>query len=300
MKRIAVLWAFAFGFLPLAQAQVNGVTAELSLAQKELLAGEDMEVTVRIANRSGQDIFLGKEKDWITFAMTGEKNAAVAPLGEMPVTGEFSLHSAQAGKPKFNLTPYFNFRNPGIYTVSATIKIAQWNRAITCKPVAFNIVNGIRLANIPDLQVGLPLPAGATNTAPEVRKYFLQKVSLASGMKLYFQLTDETGSRTLRTFPIGQMTSFSEPEAQIDRFSNLHVLHQTGARSFNYCVINPLGQILDRQTWEYTDSRPVLRGDAEGGIVVGGGARKFSASDLPPGIQGPGSSVPSIDINLVP
>ena len=128
---------------------------------------------------------------------------------------------------------------------------------------------------------------------------FLQKVSLASGMKLYFQLTDETGSRTLRAFPIGQMTSFSEPEAQIDRFSNLHVLHQTGARSFNYCVINPLGQILDRQTWVYTDSRPVLRSDAEGGIVVGGGARKFSASDLPPGIQGPARPCPALTVTWV-
>jgi hypothetical protein len=130
--------------------------------------------------------------------------------------------------------------------------------------------------------VGLPPAPGATNQAPEVRRYFLQKVSLESGLKLYFQLTDATGARTLRAFPIGPMTSFSDPEVQIDKFSNLHVLHQTGAQSFNYSVINALGQLLDRQTYEYTGTRPTLRSDNAGGVMVSGGVRRISSTDIPP------------------
>jgi glycine/D-amino acid oxidase-like deaminating enzyme len=78
------------------------------------------------------------------------------------------------------------------------------------------------------------------------------------------------------------MVSFSKPECQIDKSSNLHVLYQTGARSFNYSVINPDGRLLVRQTYDYSDTRPVLRIDREGRILIGGGVRRSSSDDLPP------------------
>lgn len=120
-----------------------------------------------------------------------------------------------------------------------------------------------------------------TNAAPEVRRYSLLKVSYLKELKLYFRLTDSRG-KILRVFPITRMTSFTVPEAQIDCFNNLHVLSQTGARSFNYGVINPKGQWVVRQTFMYTGTRPVLRVDAEGRIFVAGGARRLSADDFPP------------------
>jgi len=40
--------------------------------------------------------------------------------------------------------------------------------------------------------------------------------------------------------------------------------------------------LLVRQTYEYTDTRPVLRVDREGRIFIGGGARRGSSNDLPP------------------
>ena len=101
-------------------------------------------------------------------------------------------------------------------------------------------------------------------------------------MKLYVRVTDQAGSRVFRMFPIGPLISFSSPEHQIDKSSNLHVLYQTGAKSFNYSVINPDGKWLIRQTYEYTDTRPILRMDGEGRIYVGGGNRRISSDDLPP------------------
>ena len=77
------------------------------------------------------------------------------------------------------------------------------------------------------------------------------------------------------------MTTFTEPEAQIDRFNNFHVLSQTGARSFCYSVIGPDGQWVARQTYVYTDTRPVLHVDSDGKIFVASGARRYSADDYP-------------------
>jgi hypothetical protein len=88
-------------------------------------------------------------------------------------------------------------------------------------------------------------------------------------------------------FPIGPLLSFSDPEKQLDRDSNLHVLYQTGARSFNFSVVNPDGRLLIRNTYEYTDSRPVLRSDREGRIFVSGGIRRPSPDDLPAELEIP-------------
>jgi hypothetical protein len=286
MKRIVLLWALAFGFLPPARCQVNGVTAAMSLAQDELLPDEDMQLKVRIENRSGQDLVLGQDNHWIVFTVTGENNKLIEQLADSAVSNKFTLSSGQMCACTFNLTPYFNFRAPGHYTVTAAFKVPQWNQEIACKPTSFAIVNGIRLGKIPDMQVGVPLPPGASNSVPEGRRYFLEKADLGSGSKLYFQLTDATGGRTLKVFPIGRMLDFSDPEVQLDKFNNLHVLHQTYARTFNYCVINPLGQILDRQTYEYTTTRPKLS-FSKGEVSVAGGARQLSTNDIPPSMPPP-------------
>jgi hypothetical protein len=263
-------------------AQLNGVTAELKLDEDQYLPGEDIPLKVRILNRSGQQITLGTDNQWVVLSVTGENNFICPVLGNMPVKGEFSLLSGEVGTRTVNPTPYFDFGRPGRYRITAQVRLSQWGQEISCKSVSFTVADGVPLPHLGNLQFGLPPLPGVTNAVPEVRSYSLLKVPyLKQPLKLYFRLTDSTG-KTLRVFPIAPLTSFSDPEAQIDRYNNLNVLVQTGARSFTYCVIGPDGQWVARQTHEYTDTRPVLRIDAEGKIFVGGGARRFSQDDFPP------------------
>ncbi len=281
MKKIGLLAALALLAAWPLQAQFNGVTAELQLVQDQYLPGEDLQLKVRITNRSGQEIILGADNDWLAMSIMGENNVACPRLGDMPLQGRFSLLSGEVGSRPLNPTPYFDFRQVGRYRITARIRIPQWRQEIVCKSVAFTVANGVPLPNLANLQFGMPPAPGVTNAAPEVRRYSLLKVSYLKELKLYFRLTDSRG-KILRVFPITRMTSFTVPEAQIDCFNNLHVLSQTGARSFNYGVINPKGQWVVRQTFMYTGTRPVLRVDAEGRIFVAGGARRLSADDFPP------------------
>jgi hypothetical protein len=280
MRKIGFLVVLALLTALSVQAQWNGVTAQLILSQEQYLSDEDLQLTVKIMNRSGQDLVLGSANDWITFSVLGDNGTVCSKLGEMPAKGAFVLRSGEVFTRALNPTPYFNFRQPGRYRISAHIKIPQWKQEIVCASVPFTVGTGAPLPNLGNLQIGLPLPAGVTNTAPEVRKYSLLKVSYVNELKLYFRLTDVDG-KTLRVYPIAGMTSFSEPEAQIDRYNNLHVLHQTGARSFNYSVINPDGVMILRRTHEYTATRPVLRVDNDGQIFVSGGLRRYSQNDFP-------------------
>jgi len=286
MKRTVVLWVFLFGFLALARSQGVAVSADLSLEQNQLLPDEKMLLKLSIQNRSGQDLILGTESNWLTFTVLGEKNAEALAMGtdHEYLQGEANVPAGMSASREFNLTPHFDFRQPGRYSVKATIRIPQWHEEIAVPPVSFTIVKGIRLANLPDIDmpVGVPFLRGEANQPPEIRRYFLERSDATAGAKLYVRLTDAAGSRTERLVPLGPFFSYSQPDAKLDRYNDLHVLHQTGARVSTYCVIDTLGQILERQTYQYTDQRPVLRADGKGGVVVAGGARVVSASDLPP------------------
>jgi len=280
MRNIAVfLVLFAAAVYPV-DAQLNGVTAQLHLDQEQYLPGEDLQLKLIITNRSGQPLALGEDNQWVTFEISAERGNPASGEGEMPVKGPFTLFSGQDVARPFNPTPYFNFRHPGRYRIGATINIPQWRQQIVCKPLVFTIAEGVPLPNLGDLQIGVPPAPGVTNQPPEVRRYSLIKVSTLDEMKLYFRLTDRFG-QTLRVMPLARLLSFSDPEAQIDRFNNLHVLVQTGAKTFTYSVLDPNGNLFVRQFHEYTQTRPRLSTDDERRVFVGGGRRRLTSDDIP-------------------
>ena len=168
MKRIVVLWALLLGFLPLARAQGVAVSATLSLENNQLLPDEKMHLKLAIENRSGRELKLGTTSDWLTFTVLGERNAVVlANWGPTMFIsrGKPTCRRERRASREFNLTPYFDFRQPGRYTVKATIKIPQWQQEIAAQQTTFTIVNGLRLANIPELEVGVPLLQSRSQSA---------------------------------------------------------------------------------------------------------------------------------------
>ena len=83
--------------------------------------------------------------------------------------------------------------------------------------------------------------------------------------------------------PTGRkLTSTSAPESLIDKTSDLHVLYQSGPREFDYCEISPRGQLLSREKYDLTASRPRLKPNASGQIAVIGGIRKARTDSPPP------------------
>jgi hypothetical protein len=161
----------------------------------------------------------------------------------------------------------------------ATVEIPQWGQELATKSTHFNIMSGAKLW---EQEFGVPNKTGAANAPPEVRKFALQHATHQNQRRLYVRLTDVAESRVFRVFPVGPMISFTRPEHQFDKFSNIHLLFQTGARAFTYTVIDPDGQVIQRQTHDYSNTRPTLQYDKEGNILVAGGVRRFAAGDVPP------------------
>jgi hypothetical protein len=274
MKILVPIVSGCIAFAPCVSGQVS---VDLALEQDQFLPGESLMVGVRITNFSGQTLHLGKESDWLHIGVEGRDNYVVPATADLPIEGEFDVESSKVVTRRVDVAPCFALVKPGRYTISATVKLKDWDKELVSKQKSFDIIAGTTLW---EQDVGVSAPA-ASNGPPEVRKYALQQAIHLKQMKLYVRVTDQAGGRVFRVFPIGPLISFSSPEHQIDKSSNLHVLYQTGAKSFNYSVINPDGKWVIHQTYEYSDTRPVLRMGKEGRIYVGGGNRRISSDDLP-------------------
>ena len=268
-----MLFVLAF-FSGSALAQIK---VDLVLDQNQFLPGEAIPVAVRITNFSGLTLRLGQGADWLRFTVETMDGYLVPHQGEVPVAGEFELETSTVATKRVNVAPAFVLNKPGPYRITASVKPANWDQELVTPTRSFEIFAGTLLW---EQAFGVPRPAGETKP-PEVRRYLLQRAIHLKELKLYVRVTDQRGETTFAAFPLGPLLNFSDPEKQIDKQSQLHVLYQVGARSFNYSVINPDGKLVVRQTHEYTDTRPVLRADLTGQIGVSGGLRRLSRDDLP-------------------
>ena len=255
------------------------VAVNVTLEQEQFLPSEALPVTVHVVNRSGQPLHLGADPNWLTFSVESADSFIVTKQSDPPVQGEFNLDSSQVATKRVDLAPYYVMSRPGRYRITATVRIKDWGTEVSSPPCSFDVINGAKLWS----QVfGLPLPAGVTNSQPEVRKYTLEEANyLRSQLRMYVQVSDESGTRVFKVRPIGPMVSFSQPEPQLDRFSNLHVLYQSGAATFTYSVINPNGDVVRQEIYDYLKVRPRLRADDDGNIIVYGGVRRVKPAEMP-------------------
>lgn len=266
---LALGWAVAAG----SGSVMAQVELELLVPQDQFLRDEPVPIKVRITNRSGQTLRLGEGNDWLTFNVEVPGRGPVERVGAPPLASPFELESAHQATREVDLQPWFDLGQPGRYSVSVTLRVRQWDREMMAKPRPFEIVRGAKLW---EQEIGVP---GAGQ--PEVRKFILQQANYRKQMKLYLRISNESDTHAYAVMPLGPVVSFGRPEAQVDELSNLHVLFQTGARSFFYEVVSPTGVLSTRQSYDYGPVRPTLRLNDAGRITVAGGIRRMAATDLP-------------------
>ena len=251
---------------------------EVTLEQNQFLPGETVPATVRISNRSGRTLQMGKDEDWLTFAVEGRRGSSVHKLGEVPVLGEFTLESSRVAVKKVDLAPYFTLTRPGRYGIVATVRIKEWDSLASSPPKSFDVIEGVKMW-FQDFGVPAAVDAGQP---PEVRRFALLRANyLRSALRLYCRVSDASDEKVLKVFPLGEVVSFGKPEARVDGESRLHVLHQNGAHSSRYTVINADGEVVLRQLYDYVEGRPQLGLDREGKIGVLGAVRRPDGNDVP-------------------
>jgi hypothetical protein len=255
------------------------VTVEVTMEQSEFLPSEAIPVAVRVTNRSGQPLHLGADAGWLTFNVESADGFIVVKNGEVPVVGEFDLGSSQVATKHVDLQPYFGLMRPGRYKVTATVQIKDWAEAMTSPPKELYVITGVKIWA---QDFGVPVPADATNRTPEVRRYTLEKANyLRTQLRLYVQVSDPAESRVFKVVSVGKTVAFGDPDTQLDRFSNLHVLFQSGASLFTYAVVNPDGGLVKQEIYDYVKTRPRLNMNDDGTVLVTGGVLRAHPEEMP-------------------
>ena len=271
------------------------VQVELELEKQQYLSREDLVVGVKITNLSGQTLHLGADDEWLSFMVDDEQNNRPVPReADVPVKKPFELESSKVGTRYVNIAPYYLLQPQGRYKITAIVKLKEWGERLETPGKTVEIIKGSTLWST---TYGVPPKTGQQGVAPDMRKYLLQKVITLKQMQLYVSITDAESDLAYKVLMLGPMVSFSRPEAQLDKLSNLHVLCQSGSKWFFYAVVSPEGNLALRQTYYMGNSRPILKPDGEGGIRVSGGNYQPASSDYPaPTNAAPVYTLPSIGL----
>jgi hypothetical protein len=277
MKRLLLLALAACLSASMTQGQVQ---LRLTIEQEQFLPGEILTVTARISNFSGRPLRLGgKGNEWLRFGVESLDGGVVPRLSEVPVDLDLELESASRASFRVNLQPHFELTRPGRYRVTAVMELPNANVTITSPALSFDIISGSTLWS---QEFGVPPELGKEGgDRPDHRKYLLQQANYTKQLRLYLRVTESGENRTLHVIPLGQMVSFNKPEPRVDREGRLHLLHQDSAHAYAYHLILPDGSLMARRTYDISGTRPKLRVNEDGEVIVVGGVRRVTSADLP-------------------
>jgi hypothetical protein len=261
-----------------AQAQTQPLKVQLTSEHTQFIAQESMEFTVRVINYTGETLNLnGRDPEWLTFSVEalGSKSL-VRQTGQLDVYREIPpVETSMMAKTTVDLIPQFDISKAGRYKVTAKVKAGRWGE-VTSEPYFIDIVTG----NVMWAQeFGVP---NAEGREPEIRKYKLIQSRNLDASIIYVKVTDSYESKVFGLNALGKMVTMPAPEQMTDKSNRLHVLHQSGARSFTYSMVNHDGTVLLRMRYEYNDTRPRLRANENGDIIISGGIRVKSEHDIDP------------------
>lgn len=263
MKQLLLTAVFALLCAASLHAQIQ---VELKFPRVQYVAYEPVVATLRITNLAGRDIDLadGNGERWFGFEVTANEGRLVAPT-EVRSEEPLQIAAGQTVTRKINLTPSYPIQDFGPYHIRAHIFFADLNRFFysQAKVVQIGDARTIwqRSVGIPDGQAD----AGA------VRTYSLLTNRFPDHTKLYVRVEDRSTGAVYCTYPLGRLIQNGDPQTELDRANQLHVLHCAGPRTWSYAKIGLNGQLLARSTVMETNTRPHLRRNPDGAIAVRGG-----------------------------
>jgi hypothetical protein len=247
-----------------AQAQVQ---VELKFKRLQYVAHEPVLATVKITNLAGRDIDLHDEngQHWFGFEVNSGEGRLLAPLSQSVAEPALHVEAGRTVTRKVNLTPVFPVHDLGAYHVRANVYFADLNKFFYSQTKVFQVADAR-----PIWQKAVGIPDGIPG-AGEVRTYSLLSNRFPDHTSLYVRVENRNSGVVYTTYSLGHVMAYAEPQAELDRANQLHVLHCAAPRSWAYSHIGLNGELLAHSTFMETKTRPRLRHAADGVIAVSGG-----------------------------
>ncbi len=263
----------ALFFLLVLRAQ-GQIQVDLKFKRLQYIAYEPVIATVTITNLAGRDVELRDDQDqsWYGFEVTAREGRLLAPLPH-PAEPPLQLAAGTSVTRKINLTPLFPIADLGVYRVRANVFFADLNKFFYAPAKVVEITSAR-----PIWQQTVGDPAGSG-----VRTYSLMTNRFPDHTSLYVRVEDKENSLVYATFSLGRVISFDEPQAEVDRHNQLHVLQCSAPRIWSYSVVSPNGKLLQHDSYAQARNMPRLRRGTDGTVAVAGGTLDAPARPLAAG-----------------
>src|SRR5437879_6566902 len=275
-------------FAAKAEAQIQ---VDVKFKRLQYIAYEPVVATLSITNLAGRDIDLHNAdgQSWLGFEITGNEGQPIAPMNAENAQAPLKIGSGQRVTQQLNLTPLYPVHDFGTYHVRTNVYFADLGKFFYSPSRVFEVTDA---RPIWQQTVGIPDGVAAPGNA---RTYALLTNRFPDHTSLYVRVQDRDSGTVYATYSLGRTIAFEEPQAEIDRANQLHVLHCAAPRAWSYSRIGLNGELLAHSSFMETKTRPRLVHAANGDVAVRGGVIEAPAaqtargttpklSDRPPGL----------------
>ena len=291
MKTLAPLTFFFFmTSVALAQIQVG-----LKFKRLQYIAHEPIVAKLTITNLAGRDIDLHDEngQHWFGFEVTAGEGRTIAPLASNLSEPALKVEAGKTVTRDVNLTPVFPVHDLGNYHVRANVYFADLNKFFYSAPKVFEVSDAR-----PIWQKTVGIPEGMPG-AGDVRTYSLLSNRFPDHTSLYVRVENKNNGVVYATYSLGHIIVFDQPQAELDRANQLHVLHCAAPRTWSYAHIGLNGERLAQSTLMEAKAPPRLRLLADGSVAIHGGVSQTqlaqTARSSIPKLSGRPSEMPKED-----
>jgi hypothetical protein len=259
------------------------IQVDLKFKRLQYIAYEPVVATVAITNLAGRDLELhdADGQSWLGFEITGSEEQPIAPLNSGNRELPLKIEAGQRVTRQIDLTPLYPVHEFGAYHVRTNVYFADVGKFFYSATRVFEVTDA---RPIWQQTVGVPGGAGASN---DVRTYSLMTNRFPDHTSLYVRVQDKDTGVVYATYSLGRTIAFEQPQAEIDRANQLHVLHCAAPRAWSYARIGLNGELLEHSSFMETRTRPHLVHSGNGEIAVRGGIVEAPA-------QSSGSKAPKL------
>ena len=250
-----------------ATAVEGQIQVDLKFKRLQYIAYEPVVATVAITNLAGRDIELhaADGQSWLGFELTGGEEQPIAPLSGAKAEPPLKIAAGQRVTKQIDLTPLYPVNEFGAYHVRSNVYFADLGKFFYSGTRVFEVTDA---RPIWQQTVGVPEGSGGSG---EVRTYSLMTNRFPDHTSLYVRVQNKDTGVVYATYSLGRTISFEQPQAEIDRANQLHVLHCAAPRTWSYARVGLNGELLERSSFMETKTRPRLVHSANGEIAVRGG-----------------------------
>lgn len=277
-RRLFLLLVLLFAAGEQLHAQIK---VDMSIGRRLYIVYEPIVVTVSITNLSGHDLTLqdADGQKWFGFEISTDNDRIVPPSDLKYEVAPLRIEAGQTVKRNLNLASLYPVQEFGLYHVKASVYLAEMQRYFSSQIGSFEITEG-RLI----WQQTVGVPAGAQG-AGGYRTLSLLTFRREKDNMLYVRVEDKDGGIVYLTSPVGRVLFSVDPQIELDKSNQLHVLQMIGAKSYLYTRVGLNGEWFGQVAYNAVNSKPVLKRQADGAVAVAGGQIDLPVTQ-PPGAPG--------------